>query len=389
MRICIVYDCLFPWTVGGAERWMRNVAEALAADGHEVTYLTRLQWPVDEPPEIPGVRVIAVSRDEPLYGPDGNRTIGEPLRFGWGVLHHLARHGRRYDIVHTASFPYFSLLAAGLLRRLCGYRIVVDWHEVWSADYWRQYLGGPKGLIARFIQRRCVRVRQEAFCFARLTADRLREEGLRGTPTVLRGEYAGPTEPREPLPAEPLVVFAGRMIREKQAPAVVPAVMKARERVPELRAVIFGDGPQADEVRAQIAAHGAQDVVSAPGFVSSEEVESTLARACCLLLPSIREGYGAIVVEAAAMGVPSVLVAAPDNAAVEHIEEGTNGFVAPDASPGALAERIVAAWERREELRASTSGWFAANARRLSLRTSVERVVERYREAAAGSSARR
>ena len=37
MRICILYDCLFPWTVGGAERWYRNLAERLAADGHDVT----------------------------------------------------------------------------------------------------------------------------------------------------------------------------------------------------------------------------------------------------------------------------------------------------------------------------------------------------------------
>ena len=37
MRVCLVYDCLFPWTYGGAERWYRNLAERLAAEGHEVT----------------------------------------------------------------------------------------------------------------------------------------------------------------------------------------------------------------------------------------------------------------------------------------------------------------------------------------------------------------
>ncbi len=379
MRICIVYDCLFPWTVGGAERWMRNVAEALAADGHAVTYLTRRQWPSDAPPELPGIRVVAVSRDEPLYGPDGSRTIGEPLRFGWGVLRHLARHGRDYDVVHTASFPYFSLLAAGAMRRRGGYRIVSDWHEVWSDAYWREYLGGVKGRVARSVQRRCARVPQDAFCFAQLTAARLRALGLRGEPTVLRGEYAGSTEAREPAPPEPLVVFAGRMIAEKQAPAVVSAVLAARERVPGLGAVLFGDGPQRDDVRAAIAAAGAHDVIEAPGFVDADEVEATMGRACCLLLPSIREGYGAIVVEAAAMGVPSVLVAAPDNAAVEHIEEGVNGFVAPNASPDALADAVVAAWERRDELRRCTATWFAVHARELSMSTSLERVVAAYR----------
>jgi hypothetical protein len=40
VRVCLVFDCLYPYTVGGAERWYRNLAERLAAAGHEVTYLT-------------------------------------------------------------------------------------------------------------------------------------------------------------------------------------------------------------------------------------------------------------------------------------------------------------------------------------------------------------
>jgi len=65
LRICIAYDCLFPWTVGGAERWYRNLAERLAEDGHAVTYITRRQWPADGPPRLPGVRVIAARRARP------------------------------------------------------------------------------------------------------------------------------------------------------------------------------------------------------------------------------------------------------------------------------------------------------------------------------------
>ena len=53
MRVCLVYDCLYPWTIGGAERWYRNLGERLAFEGHQVTYLTLRQW--DEPPAIDGV----------------------------------------------------------------------------------------------------------------------------------------------------------------------------------------------------------------------------------------------------------------------------------------------------------------------------------------------
>ena len=59
------------------------------------------------------------------------------------------------------------------------------------------------------------------------------------------------------------------------------------------------------------------------------------------MLPSRREGYGLVVVEACAAGTPSVVVADPDNAATELIEEGVNGFVAPSASPEDLAAAIL------------------------------------------------
>src|SRR4051794_18684989 len=139
MRICLVYDCLYPWTVGGAERWYRNLGERLAADGHEVTYLTLRQWERDEPPRVPGVNVVAVGPRLKLYTEDGRRRTLPPLVFGAGVLWHLLRRGRRYEVVHTASFPYFSLLAAAVVPRR--FRIVVDWHEVWSREYWTEYLG--------------------------------------------------------------------------------------------------------------------------------------------------------------------------------------------------------------------------------------------------------
>ena len=178
MRVCLIYDCLFPYTVGGAERWYRNVGERLAAEGHEVTYLTLRQWERGDRGEIPGVRVIAVGPRMELYAGAGRRRILPPLVFGLGVLFHLLRHGRRYEVVHTASFPYFSLLAAAALRPLGRFRLVVDWHEVWSSAYWAEYLGAVAGRIGNAVQALCVRVPQHAFCFSRLHAERLIAERL-------------------------------------------------------------------------------------------------------------------------------------------------------------------------------------------------------------------
>ena len=383
MRICLVYDCLFPHTVGGAERWYRSLAERLAADGHEVTYLTLRQWDRGVDPGVVGVDVRVVGPRMALYSEPGQRRILPPLVFGAGVLWHLIRHGRRYEVVHTCAFPYFSLLAAALARPAAGYRLIVDWFEVWSRSYWREYLGRRGGDIGWLVQRLCARVPQRVFCFSDLYARRLRAEGLRGEITMLAGAYDGPLAPRELHAPQPLVVFAGRHIPEKGVPAIPPAISRARERLPELRAVIFGDGPERARVQSAVAELGLEGVVDVPGFVATRRVDETIGRALCLLLPSRREGYGLVVVEAAAHGTPSVVVAGPDNAAVELIEEGANGYVAASTAPEDLAAEIARVAEGGAALRERTRGWFTAHADRLSLARSLDVAVAVYRDASA------
>jgi glycosyltransferase involved in cell wall biosynthesis len=379
MRICLVYDCLFPYTVGGAERWYRNLAERLVEEGHEVTYVTLRQWRRGEKLDLdPRIRVLAAGPRMALYTKEGRRRILPPLVFGLGVLRHLLSHGRRYDVVHTCSFPYFSLLAAALARPLGRYGLVVDWFEVWSRDYWREYLGGAGGAIGGLVQRLCARVPQHAFCFSELHARRLRDEGLRGEVTVLRGLYAGGHEAMAPSPADRLVLFAGRLIPEKQPALAVAAIALAARRVEELRGEILGEGPERAALDAAIAEHGLAGTVAAPGFVDGATVEAEMRRALCVLLPSRREGYGMVVVEAAARGTPSIVVAGEDNAATELIAEGVNGTIAARADAQSIADAIVRVHEAGPALRQRTVSWYAENAEALSLESSLATVLAGY-----------
>jgi len=403
MRVCLLYDCLYPYTVGGAERWYRELAERLAARGHTVTYLTLRQWPRGTRPQVdPRVEVRAVGPRLPLYT-GGRRRILPPLVYGWGVLLYLLRHGRRFDVVHTASFPYFSLLAAGLARPLHRYALFVDWHEVWSDAYWRSYLGRFGGGIGAAVQRLCALIPQRAFCFSELHAQRLREEGLRGEPTVLRGQYAGigPTtvdgsKPPQPpgSPAEaacergssgPTIVFAGRLIPEKRALLGLEAVALARRQIPNLQACFYGEGPERGRLIARIGELGLAGAVQAPGFVEAARLEQAIRSSLCLLLPSSREGYGKVVVEAAAVGTPSIVVKAPDNAAAELIEDGVNGYLVPVAEPQAIAQALRRVHAHSEELRRTTAAWFRRRATELSLERSLQLVERQYLELAGGA----
>jgi glycosyltransferase involved in cell wall biosynthesis len=175
-----------------------------------------------------------------------------------------------------------------------------------------------------------------------------------------------------------VIVFAGRFIPEKRIETLIPAIARARRFLPDLRGALYGDGPERGRVQAFVTAEGMQDTIRVPGFVPSEEIDQALSSAMCMALPSRREGYGMIVVEAASHGTPSVVVAAPDNAAVELIKEGVNGVIAATAEPEDLAAAILRVYEAGDALRRSTAEWFAANVRRLSIGSSLDVVARAY-----------
>jgi glycosyltransferase involved in cell wall biosynthesis len=378
VRICIVYDHLYPQTIGGAERWLRDLAVRLAAGGHEVTYLTMRHWPPDAEPSLPGVRVLGLAPAGNVYA-DARRTLGPPVRFGIAVARHLLRHGRDYDVVHAGSFPYFSLLAGALARRRGGYELEVEWYEVWTRGYWRRYAGTVVGTAGWLVQRACIRMPHRAYCLARLTARRLVAEGYRGEPVVLPGIYGGPlTAPNADGVDPGRVVYAGRHVREKRLDALVHGFAWARRQRPDLRLELYGDGPDSRRIQQIVEELGLSAAIEFTGRRPEQDVASAFARAACVATASEREGYGLIVVEAAAHGTPSVVVSGPENAATELVQEGVNGAIAADASAEQIGSAILRVVVAATVLRASTKRWFAETADTLRLDRSLDVVLESY-----------
>lgn len=379
MRILFVYDCLYPHTIGGFERFYRDVAERLART-HEVTYLTRVQWDEDQALETPaGVKLVALDCGRNLYTASGRRRILPPLRFGLAVFLYLLRHRSKYDIVQTCSFPYFPMISCAAVRALGGPPIVTDWIEVWSDAYWNRYLGNTGGRIGAAVQNLCIRLTSNAFTLSELAANALRAHGYRKRIVVLKGLSTTPITALSDSPREPVFVFAGRHIPEKHADKIPSAIAIARRSIPQLTAKIFGNGPERSNILAEITRLHLENVVECPGFVPWPQLEAALNTATGLILPSEREGYGSVVIEAIARGTPAIVVRGPDNAASDLIVENVNGFVAPSVDASVLAQYMVKLYEAGAELRARAHQWYGEHASRISLDASVEQIDEAYR----------
>ncbi len=378
MRIAVVFDCLFPWTMGGGERLYRVFAEEFAAAGHKVTYLTRQQWD-GEPPVVKDIDVTVVSTDRELYDATGTRTLGPAIRFAHGLFNHLRKHRADYDAVLVCATPATNVLAVRAALARTKVIVNVDWPEVWRPDQWRAYSGPVIGRLASATQRLAVRLSPIASCHSQLMAGRLRECGLRTEPVVSPGliHEESAREPNLDEAVPPRVIYIGRHIPDKRVESLPAAIAYARQYVPDLCATIFGAGPTRAAVTAEVDRLGLDGVIRTPGFVSQTELDEAVRTASCLVNPSAREGYGLVVVESCAAGTPVVLVAGEDNASVELIDIGINGQVAPSTAPADLGAAIVDAVAAGEPLRKTTLEWFETASRTKTVRAAAAQILGR------------
>jgi len=394
-RVAIAYDCLFPVNTGGGERVYRRMAEELVGRGAHVTYVTRGQWPASTPPSVP-FDLVSVWRGE-IHDDAGVRTTRSAVAFAFGLFRHFVRHRREVDLVVVAALPVLNVFAvrAALVGRPTV--IAVDWLEVWPARKWRAYVGMVTGTIAAVLQWLAVRIGDIRLANSEFTRARLRS-ALPGADPIVLGllDLAGPPRAvadRAALGADrsaadppvgpdaPYVAFVGRHIADKRLDALPPALAVARRAIPGLEARVVGTGPETERVRAAAATAGVADAVHFLGRVDDDDLDAVVAGAAALVNPSAREGFGLVVAEAAALGVPSVVVAGDDNASVELVRPGVNGVVATDAAPETLGAAIREVVEAGGELRRSTADWFARERATRNLAGSVDELLRRAERA--------
>ncbi|HVA91074.1 MAG TPA: glycosyltransferase family 4 protein, partial [Chloroflexota bacterium] len=153
-RVALVYDVLYPWVRGGAEKRYWEVARRLPTHGFEPHLFGPQYWEGPASIRKEGVWLHGVCAPRPLYGTAGTRTIAEAVAFARDLFPVLMRH--HFEIIDCCAFPYFPWFSARAVAALRGVPILTTWPELWGS-YWRSYLGPARGSIAQIIEQATVR----------------------------------------------------------------------------------------------------------------------------------------------------------------------------------------------------------------------------------------
>jgi len=136
-----------------------------------------------------------------------------------------------------------------------------------------------------------------------------------------------PAPPRQrPRAAVPTVVCVGRIVPHKQLEHAVDAIAEARKVLPDARLVVVGSGWWEDSLREYVEQRGLQTAVEFTGHVSEDDKHAAYDEAWVLALPSLKEGWGLVIGEAAGHGVPTVAYRSAGGP-TESVHDGVTGVL--------------------------------------------------------------
>ena len=321
MNIAFVYDCIYPFSHGGGEKRIWELAKRLVARGHRVSILGQKWWEGEDVLAREGVQVVGVAPFRPLFNAiGGHRSFVQPFFYAWHLFRYLRTHA--FDVMECSNFPYLSCFAARLAQPRTP--IVICWLEIRGLIGWLRY-NGITGVFAAVSEKICIRLTDFNTANSSVTTSRFPPaRPIRIIPNGVDAcFFDAPRKPSSPF----AILNVGRLVPHKRLDMLLDAVAELRTEFPLVSLTLVGDGSSKNALKEQASRLGLDSCVR---FVdthpSDDEVMEEYARASVFVLPSEQEGFGIVLVEAMAAALPCLVRIAPDSASSDLVEPGKTGL---------------------------------------------------------------
>lgn len=342
---------------GGAESFTEQVARRFVRAGASLTLFTST---------YPGA--------QPFDWTDGYLIIRKGGRFGVysAAGRHLKRYADHYDAVvdFQNGIPFFAPLWAPATPVVC---VVHHVHQSQFDVYFRWPLNHVGRLLEGRVSRHVYPNGPWIAVSPSTRAEMRRALGLRGPVHIVPSGLDVPPSSSMERSSRPRIAVVTRLVPHKQLDHLVAIVPDLLLRWPDLRVDIAGTGTARDGLLAQVNRLGLENSVFLPGRVSEQTKSDLLSQAWITVAPSLAEGWGLTVIEANAMGTPTV--AYDVSGLRDSIHHAVTGWL---VQPGhSLATTLISAMEElsdplRQQLVAKQAKDWAA---KFSWDSSAERLA--------------
>lgn len=286
---------------GGVEMRSWQIAKRLV-DTYDVTVLAAHEDGIPREQHFSGVHVIRCS---PTLRYSQTGSLFQRLR----LLVQFYRQAVRFkpDLIDAQSFVAYvpSFWAAKKIGIPC----IATCHDVWSSRWTRLF--GVSGIIGELYERYYLTRKWSHFIAnSNYTKNNLIETGIKHdkVTTIHNGvALKGIHDIHVTKYESPTICTITRLVDYKRVGDLLRAIQQLKHLIPSIQCKIIGSGPQREQLMNQAGELGVLDRVQFLGFVKThKEVIRILKRSHVFCLPSEIEGFGIVVAEAMAAGIPAI-----------------------------------------------------------------------------------
>ena len=376
LNVCLMNDS-FPPVIDGVANVVVNYATNISAGMGNITVVTPDYPDAEDKYDFDVVRYKSMNITEKLCG----YRAGYP--FSSSKLDELA--GQKFDIIHTHC-PFASGVMARVLREKTNAPLIFTYHTKFDIDI---ACALPNKLMQEIATKFIVSnisACDEVWTVSEGAAENLRSLGFQGKSIVMpngvdfpRGradkEHAMALRAFYGVPdGMPLFLFVGRLHWYKGIRLILDGLKRIYDKGIPFRMMFVGDGADRAEIEEYAKELGLYDVCIFTGAVfDREDLRVFYTAGDMFLFPSEYDTNGIVVREAAACGVPALLI--KGSCAAEGITHGETGILTPPDAD-AIAKELEFAAAHLDEIH--QIGENAMNRVYISWEDAVKRAYERY-----------